>query len=494
MPELPEVETVRKVLLSWIKGKKVQKIQVLFPTLLANSSVSDFCSALVGQKLLDIGRYGKFLIFKFEEKILLSHLRMEGKYYLAHYKNSSYQKGLIYQPKEDSKFNKHVHLVFEFTDESLLLYHDVRKFGRFYLFTHNDYLTNPRSPLVKLGHEPFNEKDGTYLYSKAQKFKKTTKELLLDQSVLVGIGNIYADEICFLAKIPPQKSAFTLTKEDCDLLISKTQEVLTKALELGGSTVRSYHFANDASGRFQNELNVYGREGEPCYLCGTPISKTKIGGRGTHFCAHCQQELPSKKIRVIGVTGLISAGKSMVSSAFQKAGYHLVDADQIAKDCLVKGESCYQKVLETFGREILRNDGEIERSKLREIVVKDEVALAKLNSLIHPEVETVIVEKIKDERKCFLLDVPLLFEAGLDKLCDLTIFVNTHEKVRRKRLIARGTMPLKEAAKLNSSLLEAIKKMAKVDVIIDNSLTREATDFQVKSLIEKIRQLNLISK
>jgi dephospho-CoA kinase len=172
----------------------------------------------------------------------------------------------------------------------------------------------------------------------------------------------------------------------------------------------------------------------------------------------------------------------------------LVDADQIAKDCLVKGESCYQKVLETFGREILRSDGEIERSKLREIVVKDEVALTKLNSLIHPEVEAVIVEKIKDERKCFLLDVPLLFEAGLDKLCDLTIFVNTHEKVRRKRLIARGTMPLKEAAKLNSSLLEAIKKMAKVDVIIDNSLTREATDFQVKSLIEKIRQLNLISK
>ena len=488
MPELPEVETVRKVLVSWVKGKKIKTINSPYPKIISNVSYEVFKDNLEGKTIDDIDRYGKFLIFKIGNQILLSHLRMEGKYFFAHYPDSSFEEGITYDPiNGDYKFNKHVHLVIEFSDGSLLLYHDVRKFGRFYLFMQDDYLDSPLSPLSKLGKEPFLLKDGEYLYEKARKDKRPLKEFLLDQTILVGLGNIYADEVCFLAKLSPHKQAKTLTVDEWDKVNKASIKVLNKAIEEGGSTIRSYHFANDASGRFQNELNVYGKEGSSCPVCGTPITKTRIGGRGTHFCASCQHEIPNKKAEVIGITGLIGSGKSSVSRNFIEAGFKLIDADVIAKDALNKDSYCYQEVVKHFGKDILDEEQNINRNILRKVVTDNPSEIIFLNNLIHPYVKEKAKEILKDGGK-YLLDVPLLFESSMDELCDIVIFVNTKEDVRKKRLLARGTMSLKEASKLNGDSKEVAMKIAKSTIVIDNSLTHKDTRKQVLKILEEIEK------
>ena len=274
MPELPEVETVRNVLKEWVIGKTIKNVDIFYERVIENMSFCDFKNKIINQKINDIGRMGKYLLFVLDDYILLSHLRMEGKYYL------------INNEELDEKTNKHKIISFIMNDSSKLLYHDVRKFGRMKLLDKNNYLND--ESLKKVGKEPFDI-TSEELYSKIGSSNKPIKELLLDQSNMAGLGNIYVDEVLFYCKINPIRKGKDISLSECEIIVKNSVFVLNKAIELGGSTIRSYHSGNKVDGRFQNVLNVYGKKGEKCPNCSNVIEKTVVGGRGTHYCPNCQK-------------------------------------------------------------------------------------------------------------------------------------------------------------------------------------------------------------
>ncbi|MFD6440913.1 DNA-formamidopyrimidine glycosylase [Peribacillus sp. NPDC060186] len=273
MPELPEVETVRRTLEQLVLGKEIKEVSVFWPKIIkAPEPVEQFQDALRGQTIQRIGRRGKFLIFTLDDYALVSHLRMEGKYGV--------------HPK-DEPYDKHTHVIFTFTDGSELRYRDVRKFGTMHLFTKGEELE--QMPLLHLGPEPLSEEftvEG--LSAKLARTSRKIKPVLLDQTVVVGIGNIYVDESLFRSGIHPERIASSLTLEEIKKLHSEIIATLGEAVEKGGSTIRSYINSQGQIGMFQLELNVYGRKGENCKTCGTPLEKLVVAGRGTHICPLCQ--------------------------------------------------------------------------------------------------------------------------------------------------------------------------------------------------------------
>jgi formamidopyrimidine-DNA glycosylase len=273
LPELPEVETVRKTLENLVLNKTIEQITIRWPKMIKNpTEIDQFIDALKGQTIKEIGRRGKFLIFYTDIYALVSHLRMEGKY-------------AVYS--KDEPFDKHTHVVFHFTDGTDLRYKDVRKFGTMHLFKKGTEFEAP--PLIDLGPEPFSEGFTLdYLIQKLQKTNRKIKPTLLDQKIVVGLGNIYVDEALFRAKIHPETIANVLNIEQLLKLHQEIIKTLSEAVQKGGSTIRSYINSQGEIGMFQLELLVYGRKGESCKDCGQDLEKTVVGGRGTHFCPNCQ--------------------------------------------------------------------------------------------------------------------------------------------------------------------------------------------------------------
>ncbi|MCF1584467.1 DNA-formamidopyrimidine glycosylase [Tetragenococcus koreensis] len=275
MPELPEVETVRKGLVRLVQDKTIAEVVVRWPRIIEFPTVDEFCQELVGQRIETITRRGKFLLFKLTDFDLISHLRMEGKYEYFSEKNN---------PQPD----KHTHVIFKFSDGSQLHYNDVRKFGRMTLVATGQGVLY--KGIQQLGPEPIIEEFllGDFV-EKLQCSSSLIKPLLLNQKVVAGLGNIYTDEALWLAKIHPQQPARTLNKTEIKRLHQAIIEVLTKAVKVGGTTIRTYKNALGEAGSFQMELNVYAKTSEPCPRCKTPIVKIKVAQRGTHFCPHCQK-------------------------------------------------------------------------------------------------------------------------------------------------------------------------------------------------------------
>ncbi|MEC1452941.1 DNA-formamidopyrimidine glycosylase [Bacillus haynesii] len=275
MPELPEVETVRRTLAGLVRGKTIDAVEVRWTNIIKRpAEPEEFARLLAGQTIQSIGRRGKFLLFHLDDCVMVSHLRMEGKYGLH---------------QNDEPLDKHVHVIFRFTDGSELRYRDVRKFGTMHLFKPGEELTE--LPLRQLGPEPFSgEFTPGYLRERLKKTNRSVKTALLDQRTVVGLGNIYVDEALFRAGIHPETTANKLTKKQTVLLHEEIVQTLKEAVEAGGSTVRSYINSQGEIGMFQLKLFVYGRKDEPCKKCGSPIEKTVVGGRGTHFCIKCQKK------------------------------------------------------------------------------------------------------------------------------------------------------------------------------------------------------------
>ena len=274
MPELPEVETVRKALLLKLQNKKIINITILHNNVFNKNNIEEVKQKIKNQTINDIKRRGKWLVFELDNYYLLSHLRMEGKYL---YRNKS------------QKVEKHELVIFNINNEFELRYKDVRKFGKMEL-VEKDKLNE--SSLKKLGYEPW-DKNLTIAYLK-EKYKNKNlpiKTLLLDQSIIVGIGNIYADEILFLSKINPHTKGKDLTEKNLKDIIENTKKVLEKAIKEGGTTIRSYTSEEGVTGLFQNDLNVHMKENEPCLVCKTKIKKDKIGGRSSYYCSNCQKEI-----------------------------------------------------------------------------------------------------------------------------------------------------------------------------------------------------------
>lgn len=274
MPELPEVETIKNTLKRFVINKTIADISVLWPNIIKRpDDAEQFKHIVTGQTIHDIKRKGKFLLFQLDESVLISHLRMEGKY-------------SVHSSEEPMK--KHTHVVFGFTDGEELRYNDVRKFGTMHVFNKGDEFNH--KPLNQLGPDPFDEEFTVdYFYKKLKKTERVIKAALLDQSIVTGLGNIYVDETLFRANVHPLKKASRLTKKEVKVIQEQAILTLRDAVAQGGTTIRSYVNGQGEMGMFQQELFVYGQENKPCKQCGRPIVKMKIGGRGTHVCISCQK-------------------------------------------------------------------------------------------------------------------------------------------------------------------------------------------------------------
>lgn len=273
MPELPEVETVKQTLKQMVLNKQVKAIDVFWENIIKlPRTVEDFKIQLTGQILKDIRRKGKFLLFDFEDYVLVSHLRMEGRYGLFNHTEA---------------VAKHTHVIFYFEDGTELRYSDVRKFGTMHVFKKGEELSS--KPLSLLGPDPFEESfNFEGFYKKITKSTRSIKNILLDQSVIAGLGNIYVDETLFKAGVHPTRRGNTISLDEAERIRLYAAETLRQAIKQGGTTIRSYVNSQGEIGMFQQELYVYGQENEPCKSCGELVSKIKLGGRGTHFCPQCQ--------------------------------------------------------------------------------------------------------------------------------------------------------------------------------------------------------------
>lgn len=274
MPELPEVETVRRTLKGLVVGKKIDHVSVRLSRIIQKPDDPRLFEALLeGQTIQDIERRGKFLRFILDDYVMVSHLRMEGRYGL-------YQSGDEIEP--------HTHVLFYFTDGTEMRYKDVRQFGTMHIFSAGADLTEP--PLRKLGLEPLDEGFTLEAFRKVISGKTTKiKPLLLNQEYVVGIGNIYVDEALFTAGIHPETEAKSLTAAQLKNLHRAIVDTLLAAVEAGGSSIKSYVNGQGEIGLFQHQLKIYGRKGESCHQCGGVIEKTVVAGRGTHFCPKCQR-------------------------------------------------------------------------------------------------------------------------------------------------------------------------------------------------------------
>lgn len=272
MPELPEVETVRKGLENLVLGKTIKNITVFWGKIIESPEVEIFKLRLIGETIEKMERRGKYLIFKLTHYDMISHLRMEGKF--EYHKSSD-------------PVMKHTHVLFTFTDGTELRYLDVRKFGRLTLLEKNTAFEY--KGIKKLGPEPTIDEFELKPFALAlRKRHKSIKPLLLDQTLVTGLGNIYVDEALFRAQIHPEQEANTLKKDEVIKLHQEIIAVLGEAVEAGGSTIRTYQNALGDAGTFQISLNVYGQNGHQCPRCGAEILKKKVAQRGTHYCPHCQ--------------------------------------------------------------------------------------------------------------------------------------------------------------------------------------------------------------
>ena len=273
MPELPEVETVRRTLEKELNNSEIASVIVRYEPIIAYPDVSSFCKELANEKIKAMKRRGKWLIFETDKFFLLSHLRMEGKYFL--------------RDKED-EYEKHEHVIFNLKDGRSLRYNDTRKFGRMYLYKKEE--AYQKLPLCELGLEPFDETlSADYLKAKYEKKNLPIKQVLLDQQIIVGIGNIYADEILFLSKINPLKKASSLNAKERTAIIQNTRSILKEAIEFGGTTIKSYESSKGVHGRFQQKLLVHNKLAEPCPNCQSKILKITVNGRSTYYCPNCQK-------------------------------------------------------------------------------------------------------------------------------------------------------------------------------------------------------------
>ncbi len=274
MPELPEVEAVKRVIEPQIQGVGIKNIIVRRSEVIACPSAGEFCQRLTGQTIDGMERKGKFLIIRLigGGRVIL-HLRMTGCLLSA---PAGY-------PEE-----KHTHLVFQLENGWELRFSDTRRFGRFWLIKEGEEDTY--SGLEKLGIEPFDSAlTGEYLHSHLGKRKKAVKECLLDQSIIAGIGNIYSDEILFRAEINPAHPAGSLTGEEWERLAKIIPECLSFFIEKNEITPEDYLETKGRDYRNTPFLQVYGHAGEPCPVCGEALCRTVIGGRGSTYCPCCQK-------------------------------------------------------------------------------------------------------------------------------------------------------------------------------------------------------------
>lgn len=464
MPELPEVETVRRSLEKRYLNKLITSVEIIYPKMI-KTDLNEFVCLLSNVKITSVGRKGKYLLINLSNNYtIISHLRMEGKYTLLNL---------------NEEISKHAKVVFYLDDNTKLCYEDSRCFGVMYLVKTNEVDLNKE--VCKVGIEPFDIKNPQYLYDKYHRSNKEIKALLLDQSIMAGLGNIYCDEVLFKAKINPYKKGKDITLEECQLILNYSIETLNHAINLGGSTVSSYHPEKGIDGKFQNELLVYGKKNQLCVNCSSKLMKDKLQGRGTTYCPKCQNVAIS-----IGLTGKIASGKSTVLKMFEKLNAKIFSADEEVNK-LYKEIEFKKKLIILFGERVLNDDLSISKGFIKSSILSNPIKKKELESLVHPEIKNRIVNFIhkNKESKLIVIEVPLLFEAKLDSLFDYTVGVNTSLPNQIANLKNRGVKNIDEALTLNKNH-QFDKNIHKCDFVIDNNESLKELEKQVKEIYSKV--------
>jgi formamidopyrimidine-DNA glycosylase len=277
MPELPEVETIARGLLPLIHGRRIAQVEVLFSGSI-QGDLRTFTQQLTGQAIQGVRRRGKLLLFALSNRMfLVGHLKMTGKF--------------LFFPPGETTINAHTRCIVHFDDESVLVFQDQRKFGYLRCMDEKELLR--WSFFARLGPEPLDMPKHEFV-ARLHSRRAAVKALLLDQTCIAGIGNIYADESLHVAGIHPQTQADRLPEEKIVLLYHSLQKVLTLALQAGGSSFRDYVDGLGRPGSYQDTFLAYGRGGQTCRNCSAILERTKVVGRTTVFCPCCQPKIHAK--------------------------------------------------------------------------------------------------------------------------------------------------------------------------------------------------------
>ena len=286
MPELPEIEVVKRSLFKMINKVKIVDIKIMNSNLLYKIP-NNFSKNLINEPILRISRRSKYLIFYFKKKGLLIHLGMSGKLFLLRIRDNKVFKTSFYYETNITK--RHNHVYFKLSNGFLLIYNDVRRFGFFKLYNNN--AINKIPFLKKLGLEPFSKLFDTKYFKKfVLNKKKNIKNLLMDQTFVSGLGNIYVNEALFISKINPLRKCCDLSKTEMKNLICNIKKILKSSISKGGSSIKDFQSTAGQKGNFQQFFRVYGRENKNCsrISCKYKIKKIRISNRSSFFCPNCQ--------------------------------------------------------------------------------------------------------------------------------------------------------------------------------------------------------------
>lgn len=434
MPELPEVETVKRLLTPIVKGQTITSIDV-YRDRQIEGDVEAFKRALINQTFLDISRKGKYLIFHLtNDLVIISHLRMEGKYF---------------EYLESEPDSKYARVVFHFSNGHKLCYDDSRTFGVLKLSNEQEYLLD--KGITKLGPEPWDADVETTVKA-CKKINTPIKTAILNQTLITGLGNIYVDETLYASHIHPHTPAKLVTKEEWELIIKNSIRILRRAIELGGSTIKSYHPGKDIDGNFQTEIKIYGNKGETCPVCGKTFLFTKTNGRGTTYCPGCQHKRGAPLN--IGLTGSIGSGKSTALKLFKEKGCLVISSDEIVTS-LYKEEKVILKINKMFN---LAFKGEVDKKVLIDYLLTHPKDKKRLEKLVHPLVKQEIIDTLaKAKEDIRIVEVPLLFKAHYEDIFDSIIIIEASEDNTLCRLNKR-----------NGALAPLLKEINKDNQIEEN--------------------------
>ncbi|MBO6261579.1 MAG: bifunctional DNA-formamidopyrimidine glycosylase/DNA-(apurinic or apyrimidinic site) lyase [Bacilli bacterium] len=463
MPELPEVETVKNVLLPIVKNRTVIKCEVLRKTIVNNLS-DEFISFILNETFLDISRRGKFLIFHLtNDKVLISHLRMEGKYYE------------LDESEENTKYSR---AVFHLDNGHKLCYDDSRSFGRMIMSNETNYLKEKE--IAKLGPEPFEIDDVSTLVKQCKKISLPIKTALLNQTLMTGLGNIYVDEVLFASKIHPLTPTKFINKNEWENIVKEAKRILSMAIKDGGSTIKSYHPGKDISGEFQTKLLAYGRNGQMCVSRHAFMRFIKVNGRGTTYCPKCQikRGAPIK----IAIVGKIASGKSTALDVFKKANYLALSSDEIVHNLYAKKD-----IQELVNKRLKIKSDLPFVDALREHLKSHQKDLDRLEKIIHPLVKKEIEKEFKNSKSPLLVcEVPLLFKAHMQNMFDVIIGVDISNSEQLKRLQIRDKEKSAFLKRINDDNNYFEEHRLDLDYIVTNNNDVKSLSKEVKKIINII--------
>ncbi|PIZ98574.1 MAG: hypothetical protein COX77_04130 [Candidatus Komeilibacteria bacterium CG_4_10_14_0_2_um_filter_37_10] len=294
MPELPEVETIKNDLIQKIVGRKITDITALWPEIVKDMPFESFKKAVIGQRIINVKRRAKNLIVELtDDTALLIHLKMTGHVLVTDASNEVNEVGKWIktdnQLLSDDPQNQFIRIIFYFDDKTMMAMSDLRKFAYIKLVSTEDL----NKFLAEYGPEPFDPEFTVAVFQTMLQSKGLAiKKVLMDQHILSGVGNIYADEILWASRVHPQTSAKKLSSEEINAIYDNMKKILQNAIEKRGTSTSDFRDTTGKKGTFGDSRNAYRMTGLPCARCSTPIKRISLGGRGTHFCPVCQKEKP----------------------------------------------------------------------------------------------------------------------------------------------------------------------------------------------------------